>query len=417
MPLLQYNGSIAQNIFSNASVKNTNTIPVNFATVPITWQAGVNSDLIGLTLTQILSNPVLSVTYSMNVVITGSQYYDDSSYPTTDLTLTGSTGETYAESYTADAPGSIGHGKYNVNSNFPMTSYPVGNAVVRVYNRCHSGLPGCVTYSATGFTMVLTLNIQVIAKCTGSNLESTFCSQYCLTNPSSCINDYISYCLTGSPTIPITSSQACQDFIQNYIETQGPVAQIDDNLGAYCQSKYQGFGDLFASPSAIDQELCACHMPSSQYAAFEQQLVATYPGFGNLGLVNECLLPQCASSPYKSVVTTGKCNLPQCLNIVSFNNDGTFNNSSVTINQNAQCASIVGTPPAPPPTPQPSAPPAAPGSAPQPVGPAVPPTPPSGQPGFWDRYKYEIIAIIALLVLLLIVIAAIIYFRKKNANK
>lgn len=67
-----------------------------------------------------------------------------------------------------------------------------------------------------------------------------------------------------------------------------------------------------------------------------------YPDFRNLGLVNQYLLPQCAPSQYKCIMITAKCNLPLCINIATFNNDCTFNNSTVTAEQTGNCANIVG---------------------------------------------------------------------------
>lgn len=189
------------------------------------------------------------------------------------------------------------------------------------------------------------MNLEVL--CSELNLEQAICSQYCTTNLTSCVNDMVLYCFTppsgqSAANMPIGTSLICQEFVQNYIQQNGPLAQFDQGLNSYCSTKYQGFGDLFDSNNQTDQELCACHMPAAQYAAFEQQLTQLYPGFQNLGVVDECLLPQCASSQYKSTVTTAKCNLPQCINIASFNNNGTFNQSSVTINQSSNCANIVG---------------------------------------------------------------------------
>jgi hypothetical protein len=150
--------------------------------------------------------------------------------------------------------------------------------------------------------------------------------------------------------MPIGTDSNCQNYVQNYIIANGPIAQFDNGLDSYCSSKYKGFGDLFNSGTGTtgntgnqtDQQLCACHMPEKQYENFETQLNGLYPSFGNLGLVDECLLPQCASSQYKSTITTATCKLPQCINIASFTNEGTFNNSSVTITQSGgACANLV----------------------------------------------------------------------------
>lgn len=387
MPVKKYNGSITNTIYSSATVINKNSMALNFLNSQISWNQNTDPQLVGLTLSELLKNHFFEITYSVNIQITGTQYYDDSSFPTSDISLFLSDGMSSNESYTANSPGSIGYGSYNVNDNISLPTYPI-NIDVNVHNRCHSGLPGCITYNATNYSLILILNIEVTADCTGKNLDNVFCSNYCLTNVPECINSYLEYCLPPNSTnLPITNSQSCQNFISNYIQNQGPLAQIDDTLAYYCNNKYKGFGDLFSSNNALDQSLCACHMPADQYTNFEGQLVKLYPGFGNLGVVDECLLPQCASSQYKSVVTTAKCNLPQCINIATFNNDGTFDNSSVTINQTGKCANIV--------TPT------------SPTGPS-----PSGPP---TNSKYIIIGLISLIVLIIIII--LIYYIIETSKK
>ena len=84
-------------------------------------------------------------------------------------------------------------------------------------------------------------------------------------------------------------------------------------------------------------------MLNEQYQNFEAQIDKDYPGLGNLGIEDRCLVPQCASSVYKSVQTGAVCNVPKCLIINSFNNNGTFDNSTVNVNNNAPgCADITG---------------------------------------------------------------------------
>lgn len=404
MPALQYNGSISQEIYNSSSLSGSQWTQLDYLNTPITWST-VNPNLMGLNLSNLLNNSLFNnISYSVNLTMTGSQHYDDSSYPTTDIALVVNGGVKYSKSYTASSPGSAGTGNYNVNDSFPISTYPA-NITLNVYNRCYPTLPGCISYSVTNLTLTLVLNIQLTVDCTGSNLTSQFCTDYCLTNATDCINDYIGYCLPNSLDMPITTSQPCQSFITNYIQNQGPLAQIDNPLEVYCKSKYKGFGDLFNSTDIIDQSICACHMPSQQYTAFEQQLYTSYPNFQHLGLVDQCLLPQCASSQYKSVTTTGKCNLPQCLNIASFNNNGTFNNSNVTVNQTSQCSNITGSSSGPSPSPS--------------SGPSPNPSPspgPSNNASFFSKYKYYIIGVSVFLLVLIIIIVIVIIANGKKQN-
>lgn len=403
MPKLQYNGSITQTVFNNSTVKDYIGTPLNFILQKVSWQQGVNPKLIGLTLSDLVKDPFYTLSYTVTISITGTQYYNDSSYPTTDISLSVNGGTKFNRTYQPSAPGSLGHANYDVNDNLSIPSYPV-MIETKVYNKCHSGLPGCVTYAASGYTLILILNIQLIADCTGSNLDNQFCSQYCMTNAQQCISDYIGYCLPRSTNMPITTSESCQNFISDYIEDYKPLGEIDVPLSQYCQSKYKGFGDLFSSNNELDKSLCACHMASQDYTNFEQQLVKLYPGFGNLGLVNQCLLPECASSQYKSVVTTAKCNLPQCINIATFYNDGTFDNSTVNINQEGKCATVINPTPTPYPTP--------PRPTPSPTPPPFPtPTP---APGPRKNYIYIIIGIVILLIIMLIVSLVIFLMKGKQ---
>lgn len=127
----------------------------------------------------------------------------------------------------------------------------------------------------------------------------------------------------------------------------------------YCKA-YKGLGDLFNADSkvktlvqrAIDVDLCACNLSSSTvndpdgtvlYNNFANEFYSNYPGFSGLEFLNKCLLPQCAQSKFKSLpIPIGGCQVPQCINIINFENDGTFNNSTVNIDESAACVNITG---------------------------------------------------------------------------
>jgi hypothetical protein len=100
-------------------------------------------------------------------------------------------------------------------------------------------------------------------------------------------------------TILITASLPTSG--RMFLVTNGPQAEIDTRMHDYC-STYKGFGDLFNADSTVktpeqrmvDEQLCACNMNEALYDNFEKELVKNYPGYGNLGIVNKCMLPQCA---------------------------------------------------------------------------------------------------------------------------
>ena len=199
----------------------------------------------------------------------------------------------------------------------------------------------CVYYNYTKCTLKFTINMQV-GICNKQSLNNPQCAAFCDSNKQQCINDYLDYCLPRNSTnLPIMTNQSCQKFFSDYIQNNGSLNEIDGALSYYCQKKYSGFGDLFNKGNQVDQELCACHMPSDQYDNFKQQLIKFNPKLDNPNAPSSCFLPNCALSGYKSISTTNKCNLPKCVNIGKFNNDGTFDDSSVTINPIDGCADIL----------------------------------------------------------------------------
>uniref|UniRef100_A0A6C0IZF2 Uncharacterized protein n=1 Tax=viral metagenome TaxID=1070528 RepID=A0A6C0IZF2_9ZZZZ len=258
-----------------------------------------------------------------------------------------------------------------------------------------------------GVFVRFTLNISVRVNCTGSHLDSVICSEYCQDNLQECYTDERAYCFPGN----IGSSEPCQNYVQNYIQNVRTDPGLDSDLTTYCK-KYAGFGDLFKSNNQADIDLCACHMPQDQYDNFANQLFDLYPGFANLGLNKRCLIPQCADSPYKTVGTTKQCLVPKCINFASFTNNGTFDQSKITINQNAPgCANIVGPTPGPGPGPGPGPTPG-PGPGPRPgpgPGPGPGPTPaPSG-----TNWALIIGIILGVVVLIIIIIVVVLLARPK----
>ena len=347
MPTPTFNGTITQPIFTGQTVgKNNDLISLSFPTQQINWHPSSESGmppspLNTYTLEKLLYNPLFSLTYTLDIIITGNQGYNDWSTPSTAVQFSIGNNPNVNKLYQLTAPGSGGYADYNVNdTNIKIPGYPTFLSV-SVYNQCYDA--GCYTYSATNYNFKLVLNITATANCTGSNLSNSFCSSYCLTNADACLQDHINYCLpsTGDASqMPIGSNPDCQNFIQDYIGKNGPRKEFDNGLLRYCAKptgKYTNFGDLF-STNQTDQDLCACHMPAPLYTTYVDELNKKYEGFENI-LIKQCLLPGCINSPYKSETTTAVCPLPACLNIVEFENNGTFINSCVDITQSG-CTSI-----------------------------------------------------------------------------
>jgi uncharacterized integral membrane protein len=108
-------------------------------------------------------------------------------------------------------------------------------------------------------------------------------------------------------------------------------------------------------------------------------------------------LPQCASSAYTTVAIGKVCNVPKCLNIASFNNNGTFTNSKVTINQcDPACVNIKSK------------------TGDNPIG--DPNCGGEGEPlSFMDKYKWYII--IGVIIIILLIIAVIIVIGIAYSHK
>ena len=358
MPNLPYTGHVSYTPYNNTPVVDngpyTFTVGVSpTPNAPISWDQAVPSTFSDLGAVAFagmiyMNNPnkLYTLQWDYNIVITGTQRNDISSIPTTAVSITPflplST-TTINDKFAATNPGSIGNNTYNVNSTLSDVGGPPINFTINIYNSKGR------QYTARNYTFILTVMVTVTVNCVGSNLNATICQNYCsaLSTRNDCFNEVLHYCLpanTPPDKMPISNTGFCQQYIADYIQSNGPSAQIDAGLQTYCK-KYKGFGDLFSSTSTTDINLCACEMQQEQYTKFSNQLFSEFPGFSSLGLNPYCLVPQCAASPYKrSGITKATCNLPQCLNIGVFNNNGTFVNSSVTINQNASgCANIKNT--------------------------------------------------------------------------
>ncbi|MEM3858100.1 MAG: hypothetical protein QW478_01695 [Candidatus Micrarchaeaceae archaeon] len=232
------------------------------------------------------------------------------------------------------------------NEDFVVDTYPVINKLC-IHNRCAHN---CDSRRSSGdpiknVTLIYEVRITTTLKCVNGYLETVpQCTNYCLntSNLNNCYQDMVNWCLPYR----IGYSNTCYKFFASYISSTKTIpAAVEDGLNEYC-TKFKGLGDLLSSQSTNDINLCACHMRQQQYNNFAATVLSYYPGYTSYiqtpGFVTQCLLNQCANSPFKSFATTATCNLPQCLEIVTFNNDGTFNNSNVTINTSSDCTKIVG---------------------------------------------------------------------------
>lgn len=304
-----------------------------------TQVAGLNSQ----TISQILNNPAYHDVKinSINTTMTGVHGFNCSDGTTVDINLYDQSGNIAATYNFTDQPPRYYSGNTSINLNQTLLNPPILDRFTTRFFVATVN-PSCGFRDFVNIILTYTVNLQV-GICNVQSIDNPQCVNYCRNNPKNCNNDYITYCFSGDPAnMPIgantASGNACRDFVKN----NGPSSEFDQGISTYCAAKYKGFGDLFnRTDNQIDQDLCACHMPAEQYTAFEQEISANYVGFGNLGFIDQCLVPNCASSPFKTTTIGQACKLPACLNIATFTNDGTFDNSTVTINQStAGCANI-----------------------------------------------------------------------------
>ena len=313
-------------------------------------------------LQQVLNNPSYhdAKINSIRINLTGSHKYDCSNGTFVTLTLYDTSRNAIGPFNYSDNPGGAHSGTSNITITGSVGNPPILDHYIINFGRIRTT---CATHPFENILLTFTITLQV-GQCNAQSIDNPACVTYCTANQSACLSDYLTYCL--NPTNPtIGTNQNCQNFFQNYISKNGPNAQIDAGLSTYCSSKYKNFADLFNGDNQVDKDLCACHMPNQLYVDFASELSQRYPSLsnlGNLGVNNRCIVPQCSSSPYPSTVSRATCALPNCLNVATFNNDGTL--GPVTVNQTGNCASISGGGGTPNPT-----------STPTPPGPTTPPSP------------------------------------------
>ena len=203
------------------------------------------------------------------------------------------------------------------------------------------------------------------------------------TNPVNSVKD------ASSASMPIADSASyCRTFIPNYINAYGPQAEFDTGLDGYC-SIYPSFNSLLDANDS-EQDVCACHLSQSLYTNLEASINQAFPNFDTTGFAAECLFGQCASVGYKSIDTGKQCAVPQCLNISSFNINGSVDQSNINVNQNSTCTNLVSGQGQPGP----------PGSSGSPGS--------SSTSGFFSN-KFVLIGTILLIVLIIIAIIAMVY--------
>lgn len=189
--------------------------------------------------------------------------------------------------------------------------------------------------SVTITSFIFTTNVTIGLDCSGKNLESTFCNEYCTINAFSCERAYIDYCFNSSNNIG--TNKYCQDYISSFIKNFGPNPTLDLYLKNYC-NVFTSIPDFESKTLGTPTyNICACHLRPDLYQTLYNQITGQIPGLAQISGLNQyCIYPACDASIYKSVHTGAVCAVPNCLNSVTFNENGTI--SKITVNQNSVCS-------------------------------------------------------------------------------
>lgn len=352
--------------------------------IPLTWSLNAPSNLQSLSLNELAALNIPNIQVQINYVFTitsGTQSFDCGDLPTINLNMylndSVSPSTTPPQIFTTNLvelndPGSgSGTNPYcsvsnpNICPTFtynapietnPQVTTQVYDVQVNPYNQGN-----CNDYGVSNFSLQVVLNATINITCNpGTDLDSGFCLRYCSTNLSgnNCLSSYRDYCFAADPgatgpSIVLTGNTGCQVFFTDYYTNLGPETSIDNQISTYCAQKYGspdvGFAGLFnqTPPSAFEKNLCACHMPQSFYDAYKASVEQEFPNFvnfiENVGINEKCLVSFCASSPFSSNdIRNGtgfKCQIPACIQVAQFNNNGSIG-GGVTINQSSTCEAI-----------------------------------------------------------------------------
>jgi hypothetical protein len=229
---------------------------------------------------------------------------------------------------------------YGTDGSPSIPFYEVPNPVIPTRITYMFGKTG-VGYRPYNVTWNIHFFVNVVRNCDRNNITAPICMIMCQADPKLCSVDYDEYCLREDPNR--LASDVCKGYYSEYIGIYASTPDIDAQARKYC-AKYDGFADLFTpSPKRNEEErlkditICACHLSAKDvpdpdatvlYDRYFNNLVAKFPAFGVYGasIQKRCLLPQCASSNFRPVgVPPSGCTVPQCVNLISIDNNGTIN--------------------------------------------------------------------------------------------
>jgi hypothetical protein len=261
--------------------------------------------------------------------------------------------------YTISSP-TFSQNNINILSN-NVSDDPLLGKKIAFYLNCRSTQTGsqfetgCVAGSnPIEFNTSLTIKLTLYFKEYCSDfLDSPVCINYCLNNIDECIPGNIKYCINDSQPLRskiLDGSSNCFDIVSAYYQTNPNQSQVlyDDGFSRLCsnlQVNPSNFITYTSGSNAIAdsriRQLCACHLNTSVYDNYYQNLTEKVEVLQSLNLgTKQCLFPECGTSLFRSSATIGNnaCS-SVCLNIFNLKSDGTF--IDLNINQSNECESIV----------------------------------------------------------------------------
>ncbi|MEM5804089.1 MAG: hypothetical protein QW350_05145 [Candidatus Aenigmatarchaeota archaeon] len=187
------------------------------------------------------------------------------------------------------------------------------------------------------------MNWRISIKCEKDILENRICyDKVCLCNSENsclrCLENFLNYCFPSN----IISSPFCKNYVQDYYNFVGASENVEEKINEFCRENIKDITDFLNNSEKYDEflvKLCACHLPSEFYQNILTKIDQVYPGVINLGIKPPCFVRQCVNSPIFNSVLGNKngCIGPQCVNIIHFRSDGTFDNTNVKIEQKSEC--------------------------------------------------------------------------------
>lgn len=150
----------------------------------------------------------------------------------------------------------------------------------------------------------------------------------------SCNAEIAKYCRIGRNMTTPVCTETARDF---------PSAAIDDTIGDFCRrERITTLQALSLVQDPTVKEMCACHLPQTEYTNLELAIKKQYPSLASVSFGNtRCLVPECANSSYSTSSIRSGCKGVMCISAINFA-PGTADIGKVDINSTVACSTTGG---------------------------------------------------------------------------